>query len=64
MPDPAQWLEPTNEKLGSFWRPDVMQRLTYTQFWTLVEEGRVEKVLPAVLCRACRVGLFDARGLV
>ena len=30
--------------LQSAWRPDKLKDMTYTQFWNLVEEGRVESV--------------------
>ena len=44
VPDPSKWLDSTNEKLGSFWRPDLMKQMTYSQLWQLVQEGRIEKV--------------------
>ena len=46
-PDPTAI--PSNKEiekmaLQSAWRPDKLKDMTYTQFWNLVEEGRVESV--------------------
>lgn len=46
-PDPSAI--PSNKEiekmaLQSAWRPDKLKDMTYTQFWNLVEEGRVESV--------------------
>ena len=42
--DPAKWDIPTEQAPQTTWRPDLMKRLTYTQFWQLVKERQIEKV--------------------
>ena len=44
--DPALWDIPEESAPQTTWRPDLMKRLTYTQFWQLIKEGQIEKVRP------------------
>ena len=51
--DPAKWDIPVEQAPQTTWRPDLMKRLTYTQFWQLVKERQIDKVwspLPPLEC--------------
>lgn len=48
--DPAAW-DDLKVQPQTAWRVDRMKNMTYTQFWQLVKERRVDKVRP--FCHAC-----------
>jgi hypothetical protein len=43
VPDPAVW-DNLKRPPQTAWRVDRMKNMTYTQFWQLVKERRVDKV--------------------
>ena len=43
VPDPAAW-DAVKVPPQTAWRTDRMRNMTYTQFWQLVNERRVDKV--------------------
>ena len=42
VPDPNEW--EGDDLTSTEWRNDRMRAMTYTQFWQLIKERRVEKV--------------------
>ncbi|KAK9813430.1 hypothetical protein WJX73_008508 [Symbiochloris irregularis] len=46
VPDPANWdtAEAQVPPVQTLWKPEKMKKLTYTQFWNLVKEHKVDKV--------------------
>ncbi len=46
--DPAAW-DNVKVQPQTAWRVDRMKNMTYTQFWQLVKERRVDKVSPQAL---------------
>lgn len=44
--DPKVW--DTKKVPQTGWRFDLMKRMTYTQFWNLVRERRIDKVSPSL----------------
>lgn len=43
VPDPGAW-DAVKVAPQTAWRTDRMKNMTYTQFWQLVQERRVDKV--------------------
>ena len=70
VPDPAKWdtAEQQSPPVQTLWKPDKMKKLTYTQFWNLVREGKVEQVslhaaskhIAGLLCHVLAV-LYEGR---
>ncbi len=52
MPDPRAW---DNVKVPpqTAWRLDRMKNMTYTQFWQLVKERRVDQASAALAAAPC-----------
>lgn len=46
VPDPAKWdtAESQTPPVQTLWKPEKMKKLTYTQFWNLVNEHKVDHV--------------------
>ena len=63
VPDPAKWdgAEAQTPPVQTLWKPEKMKKLTYTQFWIRVREGKIDNVR-AASCRrlALSAVLWDA----
>lgn len=46
VPDPAKWdtADSQTPPVQTLWKPEKMKKLTYTQFWNLVKERKVDRV--------------------
>lgn len=55
VPDPANWdtAEAQVPAVQTLWKPEKMKKLTYTQFWNLVKEHKVDKVGSLRCCQIC-----------